>query len=108
MADRSSIEKQIRLATWLLLFAEFATENRDLSLWSGEVDSFQEGAGLLAEIQRAIDKDPAIEKRISAVPVLAMRLDAARVRKDQTEKRQQLARGEMNVAAAPRPCGRVP
>jgi tetratricopeptide (TPR) repeat protein len=87
-----SIENRIRLASWLLLFAEMTAEDRDRGLWSRSVDAFTEGLGHLGEIQTAFDKDPKLEEQISKTPALAMRLDASRVRKAQVERRQQLSR----------------
>jgi hypothetical protein len=40
MADDASIENEIRLSTWSLLFAELLAESPDLGLWSGAVDAF--------------------------------------------------------------------
>lgn len=89
-----SIENKIRLSTWSLLFAELAAEDPALGIWTTALDAFELGSDTLAEIDADIDQDPSIEERISMAPELAMRLDAARVRQPQIEKRQRLARGQ--------------
>lgn len=93
--NEESIENRIRSATWDLMFAELAAERGDeVSLWSEALNRFERGFQALEQIETAIDKDPTLENRISESPQVAMRLDAARVRKTQTEKRQTLARAQ--------------
>jgi len=93
-SSEASLESQVRLATWLLLFAELATETPALGLWSVAADAFEEGSELLARIEATIDADPSVEGRLSATPALAMRLDAARVRKASMDARRDVARSE--------------
>lgn len=89
-----TVANQVRLGTWLVMFGELATERKDLGLWSRASDAFDEGMGHIAQVQLAIDKDPKLEQQIAKEPAVAMRLDAARVRKEQIDKRQQLARAQ--------------
>jgi hypothetical protein len=89
-----TVANQVRLGTWLLMFGELATERKELGLWSRASDAFDEGMGHITRVQLAIDKDPKLEQQIAKEPAIAMRLDDARVRKEQIDKRQQLARAE--------------
>lgn len=89
-----NVANQVRLGTWLVMFGELATERKELGLWSRASDAFDEGMGHIAQVQLAMDKDPNMEQQIAKEPAIAMRLDAARVRKEQIDKRQQLARAQ--------------
>lgn len=90
--DEKSIANEVRLASWLVMFAELASDREDLGLWSRASDAFDEGMGHIAQVQLAISKDPKLEQQLAKEPALAMRLDAVGVRKEQIDKRQQLAR----------------
>jgi hypothetical protein len=92
--DEKSAANQVRLGTWLVMFGELATERKELGLWSRASDAFDEGMQHLAHVRSAIDKDPKLEQQIAKEPVIAMRLDAAGVRKEQIDRRQQLARAQ--------------
>jgi len=90
-ADKS-VANQVRLGTWLVMFGELAADRKDLGLCSRASDAFDEGLGLIAQVQLSVDKDMKVAQQIAKEPAIAMRLDAAGVRKEQIEKRQQLAR----------------
>ena len=90
-ADKS-VANQVRLGTWLVMFGELTSDRNDLGLWSRASDAFDEGMGLIAQVQLSVDKDPKVAQQIAKEPAIAMRLDATTVRKGQIEKRQQLAR----------------
>jgi hypothetical protein len=88
-----TVDNRVRVATWRLLLAELATERGDsVSLWSVATDQFVEGVAELREIEDAIAKIPELERQLSEAPAIAMRLDAARVRRGAIEQRAQLAR----------------
>jgi hypothetical protein len=88
-----SMENRVRLATWRLLIAELATEHDDtFSLWSSATDQFAQGLDELDQIEQTIEETPALEESISETPSVAMRLDAARVRRSVIQQRAQLSR----------------
>jgi len=91
-AAEQTLGNEVRLATWLLAFGEMATTEPELGLWTNAVDALEEGQQMLSEIEGIVEKDPDLETQIAAQPVIAMRLDAARVRQAETEKRNELAR----------------
>ena len=93
MKSDPTVDNRVRVATWRLLMAELATERGDsVSLWSVATDQFVEGVAELRQIEDAIAKNPALERKLSEAPAVAMRLDAARVRQGAIEQRAQLAR----------------
>jgi hypothetical protein len=91
----SSIENRIRVATWQVLLGEVASERgADASLWSLASDQFAQGLADLHEIEKEISTSPDLKQRVSETPLIAMRLDAANVRRGAIEQREQLARNE--------------
>ena len=88
-----TLENKIRVATWRIMLGEVATEGgKSLSLWSVALDEFDAGSKWLREIEIQIAKSPELERRISNSHLVAMRLDATRVRRGPIAKRTTLAR----------------
>lgn len=90
----ASLVNRVEAATWLLMFAEVAAEEPSAGLWTRSLDAFHEGGQRLAEVQAMLDRQPELDKVLSRNPAVAMKFDAAVVRKQRIEQREQLARRE--------------
>lgn len=87
-----SLEERVRAATWKLLLGEFASSPEKAMLFSGAVDSLEEGSREIEEILKELGKDRKKWEPLAKNPAVLARLDTALVRKEETEKKKDLAR----------------
>ena len=83
---------EIRRATWELLLGEYTAAHESLSLPTTSINSLLNGREHLEQIEAVIEKDPQLEDKISKEPLLAIRLDMARVRDERFEEKEEISR----------------
>jgi hypothetical protein len=89
--ESDSLEDKILFCTWQMLFAELATDQPRLGLYSNSRWAFEEGIQKFDEITKQFDEDPALMSNLAAdqeTHQLIIRLDTVRTRFIQVEKRQ--------------------
>lgn len=91
----AAIEDQIRYISWLLLVGQLAA-HPEIGLSSGAIDALEGGLRRLDAVSQELAKNPTIEKRLTLPrpAVLAMRLDATRLRLENARATQKLSRDE--------------
>ena len=78
--DSYPIHEKIELASWQLMLGEYTSTYPDLSLSTTSINAFLSGKELLGEIEEKIKSEPSLEELISSSPIVALRLDTARIR----------------------------
>ena len=94
-----NIVERVRLMSWLLLAGEIIVESENGSPSAGllrnAINAFDEGFTILADLEQTFAEYPAQESLLTSTPenaLVAMRLDAVRVRKASIESRESLAK----------------
>lgn len=94
-----NIVERVRLMSWLLLAGEIIVESENGSPSAGllrnAINAFDEGFSILADLEQTFAEYPAQESLLTSTPenaLVAMRLDAVRVRKASIESRESLAK----------------
>lgn len=98
-AASGSIVDRVRLMSWLLLAGELVVEadtgTPAAGLLRNAVQAFEEGFGILADVEKVIADDPSQERLLTSTTdnaLIAMRFDAVRVRQAAIKKREVLAK----------------
>lgn len=89
---KGTILDDIDLATWELLLGEYTSKNEEVSLYSTSIENIDSGNDGLSQIELKIEMDPSLEDTISTEPLLAIRLDTARVRSKIFTQAKELSR----------------
>ena len=91
--------ERVRLMSWLLLAGELIVESDEgtpsAGLLRNAIEAFDEGFGLLEELEQTFADDPSQERILTSTPdnaLVAMRYDAVRVRQVSIKKRESLAK----------------
>lgn len=92
LKSEKTLEERIRVATWKLLLGEFASHPEKAMLFSGAVDTLEEGSREIDEILKELGKDREKWQPLAKNPTILARLDSALVRKEETDKKKELAR----------------
>jgi hypothetical protein len=98
-AASGNIIDRVRLMSWLLLAGELVVEadpgTPPAGLLRNAIQGFEEGFQILAEVEKAVEDDPAQEGVLTSSEenaLIAMRFDAVRVRQAAIKKREALAK----------------
>ena len=84
--------EKIELASWQLMLGEYAASYPDMSLPTTSINCFLAGKELLSEIEGRIKANPSLEMVVSSSPLIALRLDTARIRLGLFEQKLALSR----------------
>ena len=88
-----TVDGRVREITWRLLVGELATDKSN-GLSSAAFDALTRGLKELDELQAEIEKDPALERKLTDQPQLAMRLDATQARLTELAAKKDVSRAD--------------
>lgn len=89
--ESQTLETRVRELTWRILAGEIAADS-NLSLSSNAFDLTQRGLAQLDNLLDELDSSVELRRELASQPTLAMRFDAAVVRREQAMAAQELSR----------------